>query len=101
MWLGVHEGVHGYVTRVISLLSPHSSINKSQVLLVLFEDIGPAVSLPPSWAELHCGNVDLNWVDRDFFLSVYGQHGVPLSVTAASMMKVSGCWMGSDFNDSI
>lgn len=88
-------------TCVISLLSPHSSINKSQVLLVLFEDIGPVVSLPPSWAELHCGNVDLSWVDRGFFLSVYGQHGVPLSITAASMMKGSGCWMGSDFNDSI
>ena len=90
-----------YYTRVISLLSPHSSINKSEVLLVLFEDIGPAVSLPSSWSELCCGNVDLSWLDRGFFLSAYGQYGVPLSVTAASTVKGSRCWKGSNFKDDV
>lgn len=53
-----------FYTRVISLLSPHSSVNKSEVLLVLCEDFGPAVSSPSSWSELYCVNVDLSWVDQ-------------------------------------
>lgn len=42
-----------------------------------WDDTGPAISLPSSWSDLHCGNEDLSWVDQGFFLSMYGHYGVP------------------------